>query len=52
MDPMGAEEPETARERRKKIARLLVVLFFGIPVVYGVVMGIVEIVRSILEDLR
>lgn len=45
------EKTETTRERRRKIARILVVLFFGIPALYSLVTGIVEIVRYVLADL-
>jgi hypothetical protein len=48
---MPAEtEPLTSRQKRRKVAGLIVLLVFGIPVVYSVIMGIVTIVRYILAD--
>lgn len=41
---------ETARQKRRKIARIFLLLFFGIPAVYSLAMGIVQIIRYIISD--
>ena len=46
------ESKGTVYWTRRKVAQLVVLLFFTIPVLYGIIMGIVEIVRSILTDIR
>ncbi len=44
------ESPGTVYWTRRNIARLVVLLAVAIPVAYSIVMGIVSIVRHILED--
>ena len=43
----AAEPDRRARQTRRKVAGLIVVLVFGIPVVYSLVMGVLTIVRYI-----
>jgi hypothetical protein len=46
------ESYEPGRQKRRRVARLLVLLVVAVPVAYSIVMGVITIVRYILADLR